>query len=170
MSVRVSHSREVEMVRGCGWGNKKNTNAWVLSPQVWFLLDQDGTWRALSLFKRISRQEFPSWLSGERTQLASMRTWVRSLSLLSGLRIWHCRELWCRSQTVAQIPNCAYGVRLFPATTQPFGTPPLPVNSSQIVHLITIITNLFFHMREEHGFKPQTLSNTASPTYKIPGS
>ena len=22
-----------------------------------------------------------------------------SLALLSGLRIWHCRELWCRSQT-----------------------------------------------------------------------
>ena len=30
------------------------------------------------------------------TQLVSMR--VRSLILLSGLRIWHCRELWCRVQ------------------------------------------------------------------------
>ena len=27
------------------------------------------------------------------------RTWVRSLVLLSGLRIWRCHELWCRSQT-----------------------------------------------------------------------
>ena len=27
-----------------------------------------------------------------------MRTWVRSLALLSGLRIWHCCELWCRLQ------------------------------------------------------------------------
>ena len=25
--------------------------------------------------------------------------WVQSLTLLSGLRIWHCCELWCRSQT-----------------------------------------------------------------------
>ena len=31
--------------------------------------------------------------------LASMRTQVRSLALLSGLRIRHCQELWCRSQT-----------------------------------------------------------------------
>ena len=28
-----------------------------------------------------------------------MRLWVRSLALLSGLRIQHWRELWCRSQT-----------------------------------------------------------------------
>ena len=27
-----------------------------------------------------------------------MMTQVRSLASLSGLRIWHCRELWCRSQ------------------------------------------------------------------------
>ena len=27
-----------------------------------------------------------------------MRTWVQSLALLSGLRIWLYRELWCRSQ------------------------------------------------------------------------
>ena len=25
--------------------------------------------------------------------------WVLSPALLSELRIWHCRELWCRSQT-----------------------------------------------------------------------
>ena len=34
-----------------------------------------------------------------QTQLVSMRTWVWSLSLFSGLRIWHRHELWCRSQT-----------------------------------------------------------------------
>ena len=28
-----------------------------------------------------------------------MRTQVRSLALLGGLRIWYCRELWCRWQT-----------------------------------------------------------------------
>ena len=30
--------------------------------------------------------------------LGSMRMQVRSPELLNGLRIWHCRELWCRSQ------------------------------------------------------------------------
>ena len=30
--------------------------------------------------------------------LVSMSTQVQSLTSLSGLRIWHCHELWCRSQ------------------------------------------------------------------------
>ena len=34
-----------------------------------------------------------------RTWLVYMRTQVQSLALLSGLRIRHCLELWCRSQT-----------------------------------------------------------------------
>ena len=41
--------------------------------------------------------EFPSQLSGLRTQL-SMRLRVRSLASLSGLRIRRCFELWCRSK------------------------------------------------------------------------
>ena len=28
-----------------------------------------------------------------------MRTWVRALAQLSGLRIWRCHELWYRLQT-----------------------------------------------------------------------
>ena len=35
----------------------------------------------------------------ERIWLASMRTQVWSLALLSVLRIWRCYERWCRSQT-----------------------------------------------------------------------
>ena len=35
----------------------------------------------------------------KRIQLVTMKLQVRSLSLLSGLRIQHCRELWCRLQT-----------------------------------------------------------------------
>ena len=31
-------------------------------------------------------------------QLGTMRLRIRSLAFLSGLRIWHCRELWSRSQ------------------------------------------------------------------------
>ena len=33
-----------------------------------------------------------------QARLVSMRTQVRSLALISGLRIRHCHELWCRSQ------------------------------------------------------------------------
>ena len=35
---------------------------------------------------------------GKRIRLGTMRLQVRSLALLSGLRIQCCRELWCRSQ------------------------------------------------------------------------
>ena len=35
----------------------------------------------------------------KQIQLASMRSQVQSLVSLSGLRIQHCCELWCRSQT-----------------------------------------------------------------------
>ena len=34
----------------------------------------------------------------KRMQLETMRFQVQSLALLSGLRIQHCPELWCRSQ------------------------------------------------------------------------
>ena len=37
------------------------------------------------------------------TWLASMRTQVQSLALLSQLGIWHCCELWCRLATTAPI-------------------------------------------------------------------
>ena len=30
--------------------------------------------------------------------LETMRLQVQSLALFIGIRIWHCRELWCRSQ------------------------------------------------------------------------
>ena len=35
----------------------------------------------------------------ERIQLGTMSLQVRSLASISELRIRHCRELWCRSQT-----------------------------------------------------------------------
>ena len=43
--------------------------------------------------------EIPSWLSGYHIQLGTMRLQVRSLASLSGLMIWPCCELWCKSQT-----------------------------------------------------------------------
>ena len=41
----------------------------------------------------------PSVAQQKRIWLASVRMQVQSLALLSGLRILHCRELWCSSQT-----------------------------------------------------------------------
>ena len=35
----------------------------------------------------------------KQTQLGTMRLQVQSLALLSGLRVQHCREQWCRWQT-----------------------------------------------------------------------
>ena len=43
-------------------------------------------------------REFLLWLSRLRTQLVSMRMWVRFLALLSGLRVWCCHDLRCRSK------------------------------------------------------------------------
>ena len=43
--------------------------------------------------------EFPMWLSGLWTWPVSMRMQVWSLASHSGLRIQHCCQLWCRSQT-----------------------------------------------------------------------
>ena len=34
----------------------------------------------------------------KRNQQGTMKLWVQSLASLSGLRIWHCHELWCGSQ------------------------------------------------------------------------
>ena len=36
---------------------------------------------------------------GERIRLETMRLQVRFLTSHSGLRIWRCHELWCKSQT-----------------------------------------------------------------------
>ena len=50
-------------------------------------------------FIKEAPEEFPLWLSRLWTWLVSMRRRVLSLTSLSGLRIQHCHELWCRSQT-----------------------------------------------------------------------
>ena len=42
----------------------------------------------------------PILAQGKQFWLGTVRFWVRSLALLSGLRIWHCREPWCRLQTL----------------------------------------------------------------------
>ena len=62
----------------------------LLPPSVlWFQMEES------VLKKNQQAGEFLLWLSGLRTRLVSKRMWF--LAFLSGLRIWHCRELWCRS-------------------------------------------------------------------------
>ena len=40
---------------------------------------------------------FLMWLSRNES-LVTMKTQFRSLASVSGLRMWHCNELWCRAQ------------------------------------------------------------------------
>ena len=47
--------------------------------------------------------------------VGTMRLWVQSLASLSGLRIWCCRELWCRSHVQLR-PGIAVAVRRLVAT------------------------------------------------------
>ena len=47
--------------------------------------------------KNVLEGGVPVVVQRKRIQLGTMRQ-VQSLALLSGLRIWHCLELWCRSQ------------------------------------------------------------------------
>ena len=53
----------------------------------------------------IFSREFLLWRSSIQIQLVSLRMWIRSLALLSGLGIWSCHELWCRSQTLSSGPE-----------------------------------------------------------------
>ena len=46
-----------------------------------------------------SNLEFPAVAQQKQIRLETMRFWVQSLALLSGLRIRRCPQLWCRSQT-----------------------------------------------------------------------
>ena len=48
----------------------------------------------------------PVVVQWKRMQLGTMRLQVQSLASLTELRIWHCHELWCRSQNSAQIWHC----------------------------------------------------------------
>ena len=49
-----------------------------------------------------------------------MRLWVRSLASLRGLEIQHCRELWCRLQTLLgsvapSLRTSIYMLRVWPS-------------------------------------------------------
>ena len=50
------------------------------------------------MFWYIRKIGVPVVAQWKRIQLGTMGSCVRSLALISGLRIQHCHELWCRSQ------------------------------------------------------------------------
>ena len=58
----------------------------------------EGT-RHLNMNKqKYSLRGAPIVVQQKRIQLGTMRLWVRYLASLSGLKIWPCHELWCKSQ------------------------------------------------------------------------
>ena len=57
-----------------------------------------GAWRALERWNKMNGEGVPVVAQRKRIQLGTVRLRVRSLASLSGLRIRHCCELWCRSQ------------------------------------------------------------------------
>ena len=73
---------------------------WSCSMLEWKLLE---VWRIdqrnlINVQAKMTLREFLLWLSRFWTWLVSMKTRVRSLAPLSGLRNWYCCELWCRLQ------------------------------------------------------------------------
>ena len=52
-----------------------------------------------NFFKKTRHVGVPIVAQQKRIPLGTVRLRVRSLASLPGIRIWRCRELWCRSQT-----------------------------------------------------------------------
>ena len=53
--------------------------------------------RIATVFEKVVG-EFPVVAQRKRIRLGAMKLQVRFLALLSGLRIWRCCDLWCRSK------------------------------------------------------------------------
>ena len=84
-------------------GGGRGQMVWVLEPIVkaWFLLQVEVTLEAVEQrMDEVGLKKRQLWSS--RRGVAEMNPTknheVRSLALLSGLRIWCYRELWCRLQ------------------------------------------------------------------------
>ena len=68
----------------------------------------------------VDRQGVPIVMQWKRIQSGTMRLWVRSLASLSGLRIWHCHELWYRSQI-----RLGSGIAVAVVVVEVSATPPI---------------------------------------------
>ena len=99
LTLHVPHNRDNQLSKRAAW------KAWVL----WTLQTPAGAQKAFTplLTQKLQILEFPMWLSGLRTQVVSMRMWVRSLASLSGLRIRHAAAV-AEVAAVAQIQLLAW--------------------------------------------------------------
>ena len=77
--------------------SRQSTEKWEapLAPYVWKTIFQ-------------YQNGVPVVAQWKRIQLGTMRLQVRTLASLSGLRIWHCHELWCRPAATALIKPLAW--------------------------------------------------------------
>ena len=66
-----------------------------------------------------TRTGVPIVAQQKQIRLGTMRLQVQSLALISGLRIWHCHELWCRSQTQLSSSMAAAVAPLGPLAWEP---------------------------------------------------
>ena len=69
-----------------------------LSLHIPFLSEHQKVHRNYQLKVEKERQGVPIVSQRKIIQLGTTRLQVQSLASFSGLRIWHCHELWCRSQ------------------------------------------------------------------------
>ena len=69
----------------------------------------------------IMRQGVPIVVQWKQIQPVSMRMWVWSLASLSGLRIWHCCELWCSSQKL--LGSCFGVAVVYSGSCSSYSTP-----------------------------------------------
>ena len=80
----------------------KHCSMWHL---IYFCHDDHLSWFQFKLLETIVLAS-PLWLSRLGADRVSVRTWVPSLALLGGLRIWHCCKLQHGSQMWLWIPHC----------------------------------------------------------------
>ena len=78
----------------------KTLSSWRRGNALWVpsLMDTVLNLGTTNLNRDISDSGVPVVVQQLRSRLISMRVWVGSVALLSGLRTWCCCELWCRLQ------------------------------------------------------------------------
>ena len=99
----------------------------------------------------------------KQTRPVSMRLWVRSLALLSGLRIQGCRELWCMSQMPLRFGIAVAVAELAPAA--PIW--PLAWELPCAVPASLKKKNLYISTAPLHGNPPRCSGISLKETFKV---